>query len=127
MIRNFLQILSIFFLIPNLSYAEKSNQENKGQCVEEGPLPLGNFSVPLATQIAPLVSFGQLLIGKKTLFPQLTGNYTRGHNSYADTIVPNIIYGIREDFSASFFVPFNPKSRSDSSYSSGIGDIFLQW
>ncbi len=118
MIRNFLQILLIFFLIPNLSYAD--------QCAEEGPYPMGNFSVPLIAQIAPLISFGQLLIGKKALLPQLTGAYIRGHNSYDDVIIPNVIYGIRDNLSVSFFVPFIPRSRSGSSHSSGIEDIFLQ-
>jgi len=90
------------------------------------PLPIGNFSVPLVSQIAPLISFGQLLIGKQALLPQLSGSYTRGHDNYSDTIAPNIIYGIREDLSAFFFVPFNPKSRNGASHSSGIQDIFLQ-
>lgn len=90
------------------------------------PLPIGNFSVPIATQIAPLVSFGQLLIGEKTLFPQLSGIYTRGHNSYTDVIVPNVIYGIRENLSVFFVIPFTPRSRSGTSHSSGIKDTFLQ-
>jgi hypothetical protein len=131
MTRKSLRILWFFFLIPNLSYAEKSSQDcnhytEEEQKKEEGPCPLGNFSVPLITQIAPLVSFGQLLIGKKAFLPQLTGAYVRGHNSYADVIMPNMIYGIREDLSVSFFVPFTPRSRSSSSHSSGIEDIFLQ-
>ena len=90
------------------------------------PLPIGNFSVPTATQIAPLVSFGQLLIGKEALLSQLSGSYTRGHDSYFNSIEPNVIYGIREDFSVFFVVPFNPKSRSGSSHSSGIKDLILQ-
>ena len=89
-------------------------------------LSIGNFSVPFLTQIAPLVSFGQTLIGEKAFLPQITGNYYRGHNSYSNIISPNIIYGIRDDLSVSFYVPFNPKSRTDSSHSSGIKDIFLQ-
>ncbi|HUD01870.1 MAG TPA: hypothetical protein VMR37_06050, partial [Rhabdochlamydiaceae bacterium] len=91
------------------------------------PLPIGNFSVPLITQIAPLIGFGQLLIGEKALLPQVTGTYARGHNSYADVIAPNVIYGIREDLSVSFFVPFTPKSQLGSHHSSGIKDIFLQF
>ncbi len=91
------------------------------------PLPIGNFSVPLVTQLAPLVSFGQLLIGEKAFLPQLMGSYIRGHNSYADVIAPSVIYGIRDDLSVFFVIPFSPKSRSGSSHSSGIEDIFLQF
>ncbi len=90
------------------------------------PTPIGNFSLPTATQIAPLISFGQLLIGNQALLPQLSGSYTRGHDSYSNVIAPNITYGIRDDLSVSFFVPFTPKSRSGTSHSSGIEDIFLQ-
>jgi hypothetical protein len=90
------------------------------------PLPIGNFSVPAVTQIAPLVGFGQLLIGKQDFLPQLSGSYTRGHDSDSNLITPNVIYGIRDDLSLFFEVPFTPRSRSGSSHSSGIGDIFLQ-
>ena len=89
-------------------------------------LPIGNFSVSVQSQIAPLVSFGQLLIGKNALLPQLSGAYTREHNGYLDEISPNVIYGIRDDLSLFFDVPFSPRSRSGSSHSSGIEDIFLQ-
>lgn len=90
------------------------------------PLPVGNFSVPLVTQIAPLISFGQLLIGEKALLPQLTGTYTQGHNRSANLINPNVIYGIRDDLSVFLVVPFSIRNRLGSSHSSGIEDIFLQ-
>ena len=90
------------------------------------PLSIGNFSVPIMTQIAPLISFGQLLIGEKALLPQLSGTFIRGHDSYTDVIAPNVIYGIRDDLSVFFVVPFTPRSRSGTSHSSGIEDTFLQ-
>lgn len=90
------------------------------------PLPIGNFSVPALTQVAPLISFGQLLIGKQALLSQLSGSYTRGHHGYSNTIAPNVIYGILDDLSVFFYVPFNPRSRSGTSHSSGIQDILVQ-
>jgi len=90
------------------------------------PLPTGNFSVPIVSQIGPLISFGQLLIGKNALLVELLGAYARGHHSYSHAIAPNVVYGIRDDLSLFLFVPFNIKSRTDSSSSSGIQDIFLQ-
>ncbi len=89
-------------------------------------LSKGNFSVPFLTQIAPLVSFGQTLIGEKAFLAQATGNYTNAGDSYSNVIAPNVIYGVREDLALSFFVPFNHKSRTDSAHSSGIKDIFMQ-
>ena len=57
---------------------------------------------------------------------KLTGAYSQGHKGSANLIEPNFHYGIRDDLSIFFAVPFNIKSRSDSTYSSGIEDIFLQ-
>jgi hypothetical protein len=99
--------------------------------IDEGhvePLPIGNFSVPTVTQIGPLIGFGQFLIGKKALLAQFGGLYVRGHKGYVNGIVPNVIYGIRDDLSLGFFNPYFLRSRSgtSSSHSSGIGDIFFQ-
>lgn len=93
---------------------------------ETEPLPIGNFSVPAVTQIAPLISFGQLLIGKHALLPQLVGSYTQAHHGYSNILGPNVIYGIRDNFSVFLSAPFNLKSRSGSSHSSGIEDMVLQ-
>ncbi len=93
---------------------------------ENQPLPIGNFSVPLITQIAPLVGFGQLLIGEKGILSQFSGFYAKGHNSYENTLIPNITYGLRDDLDVSVFVPFTPRSKSVSGHSSGIMDILLQ-
>lgn len=90
------------------------------------PLPVGNFSVPTVTQIAPLIAFGQLLIGKQALLPQLSGVYAWEDHGYLDTIIPDVIYGIRDDLSIFFATPVNPRSRESSSHSSGIEDIVLQ-
>lgn len=60
------------------------------------------------------------------MLSQLSGSYTRGHNSYANIINPNIIYGIRNDLDVALFVPFTPTSRMDSSHSSGIMDMLFQ-
>lgn len=90
------------------------------------PLPIGNFSVPFISQIAPLVGFGQLLIGEKGFLPQITGSYTQGHKSNANVIAPNAVYGIRDDLSLYVAVPLTPKSRAGTSHSSGINDVLLQ-
>lgn len=109
---------------------KSSNEEKKDKAdekkEEEKPQSIGNFSVPNITQIAPLIGFGQLLVGKKALLSQFGEIYTRGHNSYSNVMLPSSIYGIRDDLSIVLFVPFTPRSRSGSSHSSGIMDLFLQ-
>jgi len=94
--------------------------------LKKEPLPIGNFSVPFTSQIAPLISFGQLLVEKKALLPQLSGENIRGHESKFNAIAPSFIYGIQDNISIFFFVPITFKNKLGSSKSSGIGDIFLQ-
>jgi len=91
-----------------------------------GTLPIGNFSVPTATQISPLLGFGQLLVGENVFFPQITGSYARGHSSYFNVIAPSVTYGVRDDLALFFLAPFDIRSREDSSHSSGIRDVLLQ-
>lgn len=111
--------LSLLLCLPGFLFGI---EEEKDQ-----PLPIGNFSVPPVTQVAPLVSFGQLLVGENVLLPQLTGAYTWLHKGYYDLIAPNVIYGIRDDLSVFFNVPLNPRSRSGPSHSAGIEDLLLQF
>lgn len=86
----------------------------------------GNLSLPPVTQIGPLVSFGQLLIGEKALLPEFSGVYYETEEGYLNTLAPNVIYGIKDNLSVYFVVPFTPKSRSGSFHSSGMEDVFLQ-
>ncbi len=92
---------------------------------DEKPQLIGNLSLPALTQIAPLVSFGQHVIGKGIL-PELTGFYLRVHDGYMDTILPSLIYGVRDDLALTVAFPFTPKSKADGSHSSGMEDIFFQ-
>lgn len=89
-------------------------------------LPIGNFSVPTATQISPLLGFGQLLVGENIFFPQITGTYSRGHSSSFNVIAPSVTYGVRDDLALFFLAPFDIRSRDGSSHSSGIRDVLLQ-
>jgi hypothetical protein len=86
----------------------------------------GNLSLPKATQIAPLVSFGQLLFGEGVIFSTLSGSYTEGPHSYNNTIVPELIYGIRDTLSISLFAPISIRGKSGPFHSSGIEDLLLQ-
>ncbi len=93
---------------------------------EDSPPPIGNFSVPTVTQISPLVSFGQLIIGKNALLPELTGSYTKGNQNYSNTLTPNVMYGILDTLSITLYVPFTLNSKQGSSYAKGINDITVQ-
>lgn len=93
---------------------------------EVEPLPIGNFSVPPVTQLGPLISFGQTLIGKQAFSPELSGSYVQGHDSYSSDLTPTITYGILDELAVYLEVPFDVRSRSGSAHSSGIEDVLLQ-
>lgn len=119
---NQLHALIIFFgLLWPLRYLSAHEIEEK-----EKPLPIGNFSVPVVTQIAPLISFGQLLVGERALLPQLSETYTKFHHQSTNVIMPTVIYGIRDDLDVVLFVPWTPGNRSGSFHSSGMEDMIVQ-
>jgi hypothetical protein len=94
---------------------------------KEEPPPVGNFSVPVITQISPLISFGQLLVGENAFLSEISGFNDQTHHGYSNVIEPNAIYGIRNDMSLFVMVPLSLKSKEGSSHSSGIGDVLLQY
>lgn len=113
--------LLLFLYIPRLLLGKEGDEHG-----ESKPLPIGNFSVGNSTQIAPLVSFGQLIIDKNVLFPVLYGIYAEGQSSHANRIRPGVVYGIQDNFSAYFVVPYDTSNRYGSSRSSGFEDVVLQ-
>ena len=104
-----------------MTYALWGHEEETVQ-----PPSLGNFSVPAASQIAPLIGFGQLIIGAKALLPQLSGSYARAHDDYTHLITPSVIYGIRDDLSLFLAAPFTPRSREKNAHAAGLEDMLLQ-
>jgi hypothetical protein len=93
----------------------------------EGPLPFGNFAVPAVTEIAPLISFGQLLIGENALLAQVSGFRSQSHHGHFNAIAPNVIYGIRDDMSLFFTLPITFRNKEGHSHSSGLADALLQY
>ena len=114
------QILWILFLIPSLIYAEKSDQKNID------PPALGNFSLSTSQQPGPLVSFGENIVDKGQVQLFLFADAFIGKNSYLTDVLPAILWGITNDFSFFFNVPFSPGNKDKDYHSSGLEDIFAQ-
>lgn len=123
--------LLLLLLLPTLLFGDDQNDEEEGEEEDEQeeqtyPLPIGNFSVPQATQIGPLVSFGQLIIGQDAFLPELTGTYIQETNGYDNVIAPSLLYGLRDDLSLFLLIPYTVDGRAGSSRSSGVNDIYVQ-
>ncbi len=113
-------VLSTLLLISSPIYAERSQEIPK-------PLPLGNFSLPPSQQPGPLVSFGENILDKGLAQLYLFADAFIGNNNYSADIIPSILYGITDQLSFFFNVPFAPRDKDGKHHSSGIEDIFAQF
>ena len=111
-------VLSILFLIPSLIYAKGSDR------IE--PQELGNFSLRGSQQPGPLVSFGENIIDKGQVQSFLFADAFIGKNNHLTDVIPSILYGITDDLSFFFNVPFSPGNKAQNNHSSGLEDIFAQ-
>lgn len=114
------KLLWALLLSPSLIFAKDSGQSG------EQPLVLGNFSLPTSQQPGPLVSFGENIIDKGQVQLFVFADAMIGNSSYLTDVIPGILYGIRNDLSFFFNVPFSPGDKSGDSHSSGLEDIFAQ-
>lgn len=117
-----IKILVIFlcFLFPLYAHEDEKDKE------DDKPLKIGNLSLPPSQQPGPLVGFGENVIdkGQKQFF--LMGNFASGRDMYFSTLIPGFNYGITDNLSIFFNVPFSPENKFESHHSSGLNDIFVQ-
>lgn len=108
---------------------EKSEEDTRDKCSRKGPDPwmCGNFSLPVSQHIAPLSSFGQLVIDREDLLFYFAGDAVWGHKNYQTDLSAAILYGITDDLVAYVRLPFSTGGRDDDHYSAGLEDIYLQF
>ena len=104
---------------------QKSKESKNGAKKEEEPLPIGNFALPTSQQPAPLVSFGQLIIGKDVLQLYFMPFFFLGNDFYTTAVLTSMLYGITDDLVATIGVPVSPGNKNRNHHSSGLEDIFL--
>lgn len=89
-------------------------------------LTTGNFSLPVSQQPGPLISFGENIINQGQVQFYLFADAVIGNHSYSTDVIPSLLYGIRNDLSIFFNVPFSPRNKDEHDHSSGLEDIFFQ-
>jgi hypothetical protein len=112
--KKFLFPLVISLAIPFLGYAS------------EDPVKEGNFALPDSQTPAPLVSFGQRIIGDQVTQYYVFGEHSRGKKNRATEITPFILYGISDTSTISFNAPFAPSMKKGSHHSRGWEDASAQ-
>ncbi len=112
----------ILSFLPFISYARtKTPEKNSAPRV-------GNFALPAAQQVFPLIAFGQNIIGKNLLQPTFYFEETLAkQNTYSATIYPQLLWGVTDNFSLLILQPISIENRQGSAYSSGLNDTTFQF
>jgi len=105
---------------------EEKKEDKKEDKKEEEPPKIGNFALPTSQQPGPLVSFGQNIIDQnQTVFVLYADDFIGSKKRTAD-VLPGVLYGVRDDLSVFFNVPFAANYKDGRTHSSGLEDIFVQ-
>lgn len=112
---------SLLRVFLGLSFCGLGFAGEKVQQVKEG-----NFALATSQQPGPLFSFGQNIVDKHNAlgFGQL--DYMRGDNSSYTTVMPQLIYGIRDNVSLFALFPVAARFKEKGHTISDCGDLVLQ-
>lgn len=105
----------------------KDNEKSVKEKEEEEIVKKGNFLLPSSQQPGPLISLGQNIIDKQQFqFFFLTTEF-KGKHQYSINMIPGLLYSFTDLSTIFINVPTTPRSRFESSHSSGFEDAFVQF
>ena len=90
------------------------------------PPPIGNFSLPVSQQPAPLYSFGQNIINKGTAQLFLTPDGARSSTSHYSELSASFLYALSDEASLLFTAPYLLNNTDERVHSSGYSDTDIQ-
>ncbi len=102
------------------------NKEESGEKNRKEPPKIGNFALPTSQQPASLFGFGGNIIDANEIQCNLFIDDFIGKQRTAIDFIPNVVFGITQDFSVYFAFPFTPFSKEDRHRSSGLEDFVIQ-
>ncbi len=89
-------------------------------------VPTGNFALPGSQRPSPLLGFGQNVVDKNTLIGLLETDFIRGPKNGSTTVIPQVLYGITDNFSIIVEFPIAAQFKDSGFSSSGPSDFFAQ-
>lgn len=113
-----LSMAFLFFLSSTLVAREKA--------AEKAPPPKGNFALPASQQPGAFISFGENVINKDQKQLYLFLDDYAGKHKHSTDIISNFVYGITDNLSLFFSIPFAASYQQNETRSSGLEDILLQ-
>lgn len=127
MINSFLTLALLLSPLSMAWAAESHDVQQSKEAKEESPPKIGNFLLPGSQQPGPLISIGQNIIDKNQTLLFLLADAFKGPGKESIDVVPSLLYGITDDFSVLFTVPFAARYREDQARSAGVEDMSLQF
>lgn len=106
---------------------DKDKKEDKEKEDENSPPPIGNFSLPSSQQPFALFGFGGNVIDQGEVQIFLFADDLRGKKRVIIDAIPSILFGITDELSIFYNVPFTPELRDGRDYSKGLEDFFVQF
>ena len=87
----------------------------------------GNFALPSSQQPGPLLSFGQNMLDQHNLQFFCYSTDLVGENKNLTSIIPEFLYGIRDNFSVLFELPIACAFQVNDETYQGLQDILVQF
>ncbi|CAM2801800.1 hypothetical protein [Legionella worsleiensis] len=115
-----------FILLAFVSTCLCAKNENTNTVETHQPPKTGNFALPSAQQISPLVSFGQNIVDKGTKQVFMEPDYIQAPMEHYTTATPSFLYGLSDISSLFISVPAAINYKDDGAHSSGLSDALIQ-
>lgn len=121
-------VLSIFCLSIQLTGHEIDGEDAKesDEKKKEEPPKIGNFSLPSSQQPSGLFAFGGNIIDKNEIQVFTFCDDFQGKNKTTTDIIPNVIFGVTDNFSVLLAAPFTTLLKDGPNRSKGLEDFFIQ-
>lgn len=102
----------------------------QSSCIETEPeqLRIGNLALPPSQQPSTLYGFGQYVVDQGDLLCACFTGFNSGHNNFnTSTIVPYLIYGLRDDTVVVVSLPIAAEWHVGCESSSGLSDANIEF
>jgi hypothetical protein len=93
---------------------------------DDGPIPIGNFALPISQQPSPLFSFGQNIVTQHDALGYINPIYYRGRDKKIFLNELIALYGISDRASLFIQLPAPVINKENNLFSSGLGDLVFQ-
>ncbi len=115
------KILIISLLSPFPLFPDSGDPAQEDQQVKQG-----NFFLPTAQRLGPLLGVGQFIVDKKDILVLVYADYLKAQLSHSSGISANVIFGIRNDLSIYVSIPAIVDLHSVTGNYAGLADINAQ-